>query len=177
MRLRRPLPFLFASALCTSFVGCGADERPVPAVGPIPTAPATRENTTGPVSIAGTLAEATYSALDAGTIQDVFDGDRGSLARTENATTAVIDLVFPEVREAGGLAVITGTMDVGIDVTLTPVDESDPLSFHGSLLQQDTEPTVNLDFGRVRTFKRARIEITNLNGGDGHIHIYEVVFR
>ena len=99
------------------------------------------------------------------------------MARTENANTAVIDLAFQGAREARGLEVITGTMDVGVEVTLTLADKPEPLVFSTKLVQQTTEPTVRVDFGGVQKFTRARVQIANLNGGDGHIHIYEMAFK
>ena len=129
------------------------------------------------VSIAGVPTEVTFPRLDIGQIQDLFDGKRESMARTENANTAVIDLAFQGAREARGLEVITGTMDVGVEVTLTLADKPEPLVFSTKLVQQTTEPTVRVDFGGVQKFTRARVQIANLNGGDGHIHIYEMAFK
>ncbi len=178
MRLTHRHPFLMGAVLCVAVASCGKEEKPVPATAHLGPAPkATPANSTVTLSIAGMETEVTFPRLDNGQIQDVFDGKRESLARTENATTAVIDLAFQGTREARSLEVITGTMDVGLQVTLTLADKPEPLVFSTKAVHQTTEPTVRLDFGGVQKFKHARVEITNLDGGDGHIHIYEVVFR
>jgi hypothetical protein len=67
-------------------------------------------------------------------------------------------------------------MDVGLKVTLTTTSKPEPLVFSGTLLKQIT-PTIHLDFGGTHEVKKIKLEITNLNGGDGHIHIYEVKFK
>lgn len=178
MRLTHRHPFLMTAVLCVAVVSCGKQEKPVPAPAPaVPAATATPANPAVTLSIDGVQTEVTFPRLDIGQIQDVFDGKRESLARTENATTAVIDLAFQGAREAKGLEVTTGTMDVGLTVTLTLSDKPEPLVFSTKLVQQTTEPTARLDFGGIRKFTRARVEITNLDGGDGHIHIYDVVFK
>lgn len=178
MRLTHRHPFLMGAVLCAAVLSCGKEEKPVPATARlVPASTATPADSAVTISIAGVQTEVTFTRLDMGQILDVFDGKRESMARTENATTAVIDLAFQGALEASSLEVITGTMDVGLEVTLTLADKPEPLVFSTKLVQQTTEPTVRLDFGGTQKFKRARVEITNLNGGDGHIHIYEVVFK
>ncbi len=180
MRSTRRHSFLTAAILCATVVSCGKPEKPIPAAtspAPAPAAATTPASPVATISIAGVQTGVTYPRLDMGEIQNLFDGKRDTLARTENATTAVIDLAFQATREASGLEVITGTMDIGVKVTLTPTEKPDPLVFSQSLVQQSAEPTVRFDFGGVQKFQRAKVEITNLNGGDGHIHIYEVTFK
>jgi hypothetical protein len=178
MRLTHRHPFLISAVLCAAVVSCGKEEKPVPGTAhPVPAATASPANPAATISIAGVPTEVTFSKLDIGQIQDLFDGKRESMARTENANPAVFDLAFQGAREARGLEVITGTMDVGLEVKLTLADKPEPLVFSTKLVQQTTEPTVRIDFGAIQKFTRARVEIANLNGGDGHIHIYEVMFK
>jgi len=169
------------AALCAVATGCGESERPVPAPAP-PAATAlpaksVPEAVTESIAIDGARVDVSHPRFDVGRIQDVFDGKRETLARTEDATTALLDLAFREGRKASGIEVITGTMDVGLEVTLTRAGEPEPLAFRGAMTHQTTEPTLALDFGGVREFERAVVRITNLNGGDGHLHLYEVKFR
>lgn len=178
MRFTHRHPFLMAAILCVAVVSCGKEEKPVPATAPpVPAATVAPASPATTISIAGVPTEVTFPRLDIGQIQDLFDGKRGSMARTENTNTAVFDLAFQGAREARGLEVITGTMDVGLEVTLTLADKPEPLVFSTKLVQQTTEPTIRLDFGGIQKFTRARVQIANLNGGDGHIHIYEIVFK
>src|SRR5450759_3356945 len=162
--------------LCAAVAGCGKSEKPVPA-GPAPAATAVPASLTETIAIDGVLVDVTHPKFDSGQIQNIFDGKRETLARTENATTAVIDIAFQGTRKAAGIDVITGTMDVGLEVTLTLVGKAEPLVLSKTMVQQTTEPVVSLDFGGVQEFNRAKVEVTNLNRGDGHIHIYEVKFK
>ncbi|HEX7580453.1 MAG TPA: hypothetical protein VF580_10665, partial [Thermoanaerobaculia bacterium] len=148
-----------------------------PGTAPAPAATAVPVNLTEIISIDGVLVDVTHPKFDLGQLLDLFDGKRETMARTENATTAVIDLAFQGTKKAAGVDVITGTMDVGLKVTLTLVGKAEPLVLSKTMVQQTTEPVVSLDFGGVQEFKRAKVEVTNLNRGDGHIHIYEVKFK
>jgi hypothetical protein len=60
-------------------------------------------------------------------------------------------------------------------VTLT--GKGEPLTYSKTMVQQTGEPTCLIEFGGVREFDHAKVEVTNLLGGDGHIHIYEVKFK
>ncbi len=177
MKPTRPRPFLMLALLCAAVAGCGKSEKPVPGTAPAPAATAVPVSLTETIAIDDMLVDVTHPKFDSGQIRDLFDGKRETLARTENATTAVIDIAFQGTRKAAGVDVITGTMDVGLKVTLTLADKAEPLVFSKTMLHQTTEPTVSLEFGGVQAFKRAKVEVTNLNGGDGHIHIYEVKFK
>lgn len=169
------------TVLCAVVVGCGEVERPVPAAGPASAAgiPATPvpEAVTESIVLNGARVDVTHPRFDAGRIEDVFDGKRETLARTENATTAVLDMAFQGARKASRVEVVTGTMDVGLEVALTRAGGPEPLVFRKTMTNQTTEPTIALDFEGIVEFERAKVEITNLNGGDGHLHIYEVKFR
>ena len=175
---------LCATLLITLSVGCGKQEAPTSATGkkPSATAAGTRPTSAVPnvkevIEIGGALVQTEHSAFDIGRIQDLFDKNKDSIARTQDATTMLVDLTFPAPRKMSGLDVTTGSMNVGLKVTLTEAGKNEPTVFSKSFAQLPPDPTVTLDFGGALSVKRARIEIANLDGGDGHVHVREVSFR
>jgi hypothetical protein len=158
--------------------GCGKSEKPVasPAAPPAPAVQAMGGSTTSTTELDGLLVEVVHSKLDMGQIKDLFDGDNGTLIRTENAKTALFDLAFQGTKKVSGVEVKTSTMDVGLKVTLTATGKPDPVVFSETLLGK-TDPTISVDFGGTYETSRIKLEISNLNEGDGHVHLYEVKFK
>lgn len=115
--------------------------------------------------------EVAHSKFDGGRSEDLFDTDTSTLARTENANPATVELRYPAPRTVKTVTVTTGSMDVGLTVTVTP-EQGQPKVFSKEYRQLPNDPTVTLalDPGGISA-KKIRVEIKNLNGGDGHIHI------
>lgn len=137
-------------------------------------------STAGPKTIliiGGAAAVVEYPPIDNGSIREVFDGRTETLARTLDATTAVVTVTFVMPRTLTGVDVTTGSMDVGLKVLLTVRGTSRPREFAGEFRNQRPDPTVSLDFGGSHEATQVRFEIRNLNGGDGHIHIREIALR
>lgn len=183
MKNRLTLPTLAAALLVTMSVGCGKPEAPVPtrAEEPAPSIATASAESTGPTvkesfEIGGAMVETEHSALDGGRLQDLFDGNRESLARTQKATVMLVDLTFPSPKKMSGLSVTTGSMNVGLRVFLASAGDAAPVAFEKSFRDLVPDPTVTLDFGGPREVKKVRIEIANLDGGDGHVHVREVQF-
>jgi hypothetical protein len=62
-------------------------------------------------------------------------------------------------------------MDVGLTVVVKPQGEA-AKTYTKEFRGMPPDPTVSLDFDTGKTpIESVRVEIKNLNGGDGHIHI------
>lgn len=119
----------------------------------------------------GRMTEIVHSKWDAGQTADLFDGNPATLARTENANPAIVELHAPAPRPLKGVSVTTGSMDVGLTVVVKPQGEA-AKTYTKEFRNQPTDPTVVLDFDTGKTpIESVRVEVKNLNGGDGHIHI------
>jgi hypothetical protein len=129
------------------------------------------------IDLGGVLADVVHSKLDGGRIQDVFDNDKRTLARTEDADVAVFDLTFSAPRKMTGVEVTTGTMSVVLKVTVRALGKAEPLILQKTFTDQPQDPTVSLDFGGTREVKRIRLEVSDLSGGDGHVHVREIRFH
>jgi hypothetical protein len=79
--------------------------------------------------------------------------------------------------KANGFDLTTGSMDLGVKVSATVAGESEPVVVAKAYTDNKPDPTVSIDFGGLKTVKALRLEVTNLRGGDGHIHIRELKFK
>jgi len=129
------------------------------------------------VEIDGESVEVGHSDLDNGRIQDLFDGNPDTLARTGSSTVFLVDLRFAAPKRASGIEVTTGSMNVRLKAILTVKGRSETAVYEETFPRLPADPTVALDFGGTHEVETARIEIANADGGDGHVHVRELKFR
>jgi hypothetical protein len=162
----------------TLSLACGKREAAAPAAASQPgsSAPASAPATPGAlvadhVTVDGQPLEVRHSKWDMGQSSDMFDADPKTLARTENANPAVVEIVFPTPRPLKGISATTATMDVGLTVTVQPRGAA-AKTYTKEFRGLGPDPTFGLDFDTGSTpIESVRVEIRNLGGGDGHIHI------
>jgi hypothetical protein len=119
----------------------------------------------------GRMTEIVHSKWDGGQSADLFDGKPETLARTENANPAVVELHAPAPRPLKGVSITTGSMDLGVTVVVKP-QGGESKTYTKEFRNMPPDPTVNIDFDTGKApVESVRVEIKNLNGGDGHIHI------
>lgn len=121
----------------------------------------------------------TYSSLDIGYAEDIFDGDTSTLIRGLQANPFVLDFVFPVPRPITGLAMDFGGMDFELRVQVYGDGDGKPVLYQSEYRNQPPEPHVELDFpSGPALVSRIYIEIEQLNPPDEpHIHVREVLFR
>jgi len=125
----------------------------------------------------GHLVEVSHSKWDGGQTSDLFDTNKDSLARTEKANPAIVEIHLPEPRPLKGVAVTTGGMDAALTVVVQPASGA-AKTYTKEFRQMPPDPTFGLDFDTGATpVQSVRIEIKDLNGGDGHIHIRTIKLR
>jgi len=152
----------------------GAPGAPAPSSGPSPAAKEPPGLVTDKSLVDGRMTEIVHSKWDAGQTADLFDGKPETLARTENANPAVVELHAPAPRPLKGVSVTTGSMDVGLTVVVKPQGGPEK-TYTKEFRNAGADPTVTLDFDTGKTpIESVRVEIRNLNGGDGHIHVRTV---
>ncbi len=159
--------------------GCKTKEEPGAAAAGGPGAPAPAADTSGLVMdkilVDGHLTEVAHSKFDGGQTVDLFDADPLTLARTENANPAILEIKLLEPRPLKGISLTTATMDVGLTATLRPQGGGAAKTYTKEFRQLPTDPTFNMDFDMGSTpIASLRVEVKNLNGGDGHIHLRTV---
>lgn len=130
------------------------------------------------VMVGGQMVEIRHSKFDGGSPENMFDNDPGSLVRTERANPAVIELDFPAPRAMNGISVTTGSMDLGLKAQVTGAGSADLKIYSKEFRSLPPDPTVQIDFdARTGPVQKLRIEVTRLDGSDGHIHIREIHFN
>ena len=112
-----------------------------------------------------------HSDWDMGRTQDLFDADPVTLARTRNANPAIVEILFTTPRRVGRVEVTTGSTSVGVVCKATLAGGGEK-TFGREFRGLPADPTVAVDFpGPDEALVKLRVEITDLKGGDGHIHI------
>jgi hypothetical protein len=120
----------------------------------------------------GSLVSVSHSEWDAGRTADLFDGNPATMARTANANPAILEIRLREPRPLKGISLTTGGMEAGLTVVVRPAGGAAPRTFAREFRKMPRDPTFGLDFdtGSAR-IESIRVELKDLSGGDGHIHI------
>jgi hypothetical protein len=121
----------------------------------------------------------TYSSLDMGQAEDVFDQDTKTLIRGRQANPFVLDFVFPAPKPITGLVMDFGGMDFDLRVQVYGDRDGEPILYESEYRNQPPEPHVELDFtSGPALVSRIYIEIEQFNPPDEpHIHVREVLFK
>ncbi len=129
------------------------------------------------VTIAGQSADVGHSLLDIGAIENLFDGNEATLARTLEANPFVIDIQFNDSVTLNGLKFYIGGTNVQINAKLYTSDQP-PAEFQIQKQGTIADPRCDLDFGQAITTKHVRIEEKDLSQGEpGHVHLWEIGFK
>lgn len=121
----------------------------------------------------------TYSSLDMGYAEDIFDRDTRTLIRGLQANPFVLDFVFQVPRPMTGLVMDFGGMDFELRVQVYGDGDGEPVLYESEYRNQPPEPHVELDFtSGPALVRRIYIEIEQFNPPDEpHIHVREVLFK
>jgi hypothetical protein len=130
------------------------------------------------VIVGGEMVEIAHSKFDQGRPEDLFDNNPETLAKTEKANPAVVELNFPTPRAMKGISVTTASMDIGLTAKVTNAGQKDQKVYSKEFRSLPPDPTVQLDFDAGSgPVQKLYIEITQLNGSFGQIHIREIHFN
>ena len=120
----------------------------------------------------GSLVSVSHSEWDAGRTADVFDADPATMARTANANPAILEIRLREPRPVKGISLTTGGMEAGLKVVVRLAGGAPPRTFAREFRKMPPDPTFGLDFDTGSApIESIRVELKDLSGGDGHIHI------
>jgi hypothetical protein len=129
----------------------------------------------GEVVIDGQVVPVHYSMLDMGQIENVFDGNRESVARTLEANPFVIELAFTEPRTLSGITALIGSLHGRLVAKVYSDDEAAVQEFAADFQGSVSQPEVSLDFGKALTAKRLRLEFFEPGVAEpAHIHVWEI---
>lgn len=130
------------------------------------------------VRVQGQLVWVTHSRLDMGSIQDMFDQDGATVARSEEANPLRIVLDFPQERSVEQITLKVGSTQTEIRLRVLDADGKVLLN-RAQTAAEDIQPReVRIDFGRALTAARLEISVANANEGEpSHVHIWEVALQ
>jgi hypothetical protein len=130
------------------------------------------------VPIDGQTVMVRHPLFDLGRIEDVFDGDSYTVARTLEANPAVLQLTFPRPRPMRSVEVRTGSMRLGLLVRVLPATGGRPIVRHATLARSETNPSLTVGFGRQVLARAIEIRVRDADvAGNEHIHLYGVALR
>jgi hypothetical protein len=119
-----------------------------------------------------------YPMLDMGTIQNIFDGDLNSLARTFEANPMRLQLMFAEPQIIQKITVRIGGTASTIDLIINPVDGSQAITLQQIIAESNDMRDIQFDL--KTPVKAQSLFLTILNTYDrepSHVHVWEVSFK
>jgi hypothetical protein len=130
------------------------------------------------ITIDGQPVKTRYSLLDMGEIQNVFDGNPETVARTFEANPFVIELTFPEPRSLSGLSIKIGSTEARVIARLYDDPGAQPVEYSAVLTGTVEQPTASMDFGTTTPAQVLCLEINDLHQSEpGHVHVWEITLR
>jgi len=131
------------------------------------------------VVLGGEPVEVLHSRLDMGPLANLFDGDVGTLVRTERVNPAVLEIRFSRPREVGSVIATTSSMDLRMTVRIFPAGRTDPVVKEQVFEKLPDNPTVRLAIlPRAQKVERIRVEILRLYATDiDNVHVRELRFE
>lgn len=128
-----------------------------------------------PVSLAGEVVVLEGTRTDIGTLQQVFDGDPRSLARTPSLNPMSVTVEFRRPVETHALRL--RTIDAGHEVTVTFGESAEELLRGGGETwlksKRTTGATIVLPFEQTRPIRAMRLDLLRTTGDD-FVHLFEV---
>jgi 4-amino-4-deoxy-L-arabinose transferase-like glycosyltransferase len=131
------------------------------------------------LSIGGELVTVVHPAFDSGQVENLFDGDPFTLARSRKINPAVITMSFERPREIKGVLITTGTMDMTIVVRVYAGETAEPIEYTQTYFGLPEDPTVEIEFDDAPSrLTKVEISVKNLNAdSEGNVHIREITFE
>jgi len=126
----------------------------------------------------GEVVQVSYSLLDMGTLDSLFDNDDNSVARTLASNPFKIQVTFPKPDTFTGLRLRVGgraTADHGLRL---PAGSDQPVTFTQDKEQTPDPRDVVFNFNRSITADRIFIEVLSVNDTEpAHVHVWTVAFQ
>lgn len=111
------------------------------------------------------------------TIQNAFDGDLETLIKSDRVNPLILELIFPEAADLGGVDLSVGSERVKILVEIE-LDEGSTQEFMVEAEEGNQNKTVPVRFGGQLPVSRLRIEINDVDAAqDSFVHLWEVTLH
>ncbi len=122
----------------------------------------------------GASARVRVSPLDMGTVQDVFDGDPGSLIRTREANPLRLQIEFDQPRLVSAVVARVGGVPTRVEAVFTP-QEGPARSFSTEVAEAANPRDVRLELDEPLLVTAIELNILNVRDGEpAHVHLWEI---
>jgi hypothetical protein len=122
--------------------------------------------------------QVSYSMLDMGSIELIFDGDAQTVARTMEANPFIIELIFPEETQLHGYNMILGSADTRVTALLYPTGGGQPFKSGADFDGSPGTPELEVNFGQTVTAQKVRFEVLQpYSGVPSNVHVWEIEFK
>ncbi len=138
---------------------------------------------TAGATVGGEGIQVSHSVLDAGLIENLFDGNRESLIRGETDNPFVLELRFPKPRpNLAAVSVQFASMDTFKVKTTAKRSEAEPVAVEKEFIGLPGEPLIEFEVpgDRARPVEAVRLEILDRRAtpGEGyHLHLRELALK
>lgn len=130
------------------------------------------------VDLLGMTVRVLHTRLDIGEIAHAFDGNDGTLVRTESANPMVVDLKFPRSVETGGVRLRVGGTPTRIRVQALEEGSSDPRVWVVDLPEVPDPRDALVSFDARLQVTDLRFEVYNANDpAEAHVHLWEIELK
>ncbi len=129
------------------------------------------------VSLGGRRVTARHTPFDAGSLENLFDGDPATLVRTDGINPAVVELEFGEPVRITGLRLVVGATDMEVTIRVFAGEETTPGRYGATFAGLGPDPRLDLVLEPPPgAILRMIIEIRDLNGlASSRVHLREVL--
>jgi len=130
------------------------------------------------VPIDGEDVRLSFTRLDMGEIEHLFDGDPHSLVRTHSVNPMQLGFDFSTPRLMKSLVLRVGGTATRLTVQVWEEGQAEPVELLQNLEEATMPRDVELDLPEGKEITRLVVEILNINDSiDGHVHLWEVTFK
>lgn len=136
-----------------------------------------RQPITSWVEVDGQMVEVEHSPLDIGGLDEIFDQDPFTLARTRESNPAILKFTFPSPRWLSGLTLSVSTMELSLKARLMTAGSDRPVVRTWDYLDLPPDPTVEARFWETpREVVVLTLEIHKRDGDAlDKVHIYDLI--
>ncbi len=132
----------------------------------------------GQVMILGSEARVEYSYLDMGMIDDIFDGDTSSIARSMEANPLRVNIDFDQPKTISGLVLRVGGVATRVTVRLYDAEGHEPLTLNKTVSQNPLSRDVEVSLDQPMEALRIEIQVLSINDGEpAHVHLWEIAIK
>jgi hypothetical protein len=125
----------------------------------------------------GAAIEVEYSTLDMGAIQDIFDGEPSSLARTWEANPFQVMVRFLQPHQISRINLRVGGEPTKIEIEVWPDGADEPIPLLMNLSEASEPRFVELALTEAISVAWVDVRVTNLNNAEpAHVHLWKLQF-